>query len=100
MTEQEDLEDLEAIRDARQAGDGDRISWALLAAEIKDEVEDDSCPGCAGCGRIANDDDQTPWKYWAELPLQSSIAVLAGFVRPLICSRCNGSGKRGNQVDD
>jgi hypothetical protein len=57
------------------------------------------CPSCAGCGRVANDDDQTPWKYWAELPLQSAIAVTAGFVRPRACLRCNGSGKIAKQVD-
>lgn len=51
------------------------------------------CPACAGCGRVANDDDRTPWKYWAELPAQSAIAVFVGLVRPLTCQRCNGSGK-------
>ena len=37
--------------------------------------EQKKCPRCAGCGRIANDDEGTPWCYWEELPLKSSIAV-------------------------
>lgn len=50
------------------------------------------CPTCAGCGRVANDDERTPWKYWAELPLQSSAAVLLGVVRPVSCPDCGGTG--------
>lgn len=52
------------------------------------------CGTCAGCGRIANDDDRTPWKYWEELPVQSALAVVAGIVRPLPCPDCRGTGKR------
>lgn len=51
------------------------------------------CSACAGCGRVANDEDRTPWKYWAELPLQSAVAVVMGLVRPETCSACNGTGK-------
>lgn len=58
------------------------------------------CPQCAGCGRIANDSDGTPWKYWAELPLQSAVAVVAGIVRPLPCPRCNGTGIVGGIDQD
>lgn len=54
----------------------------------------DDCPRCAGCGKIANDDEGTPWKYWMELPVQSAVAVIAGFVRPLTCPDCRGTGKR------
>lgn len=59
-----------------------------------DSTTEIECPNCAGCGRIANDDEGTPWKYWAELPVQSAIAVIAGIVRPLPCPECGGSGKR------
>ncbi|MEE9291077.1 MAG: hypothetical protein V3U99_08675, partial [Alphaproteobacteria bacterium] len=33
---------------------------------------------------VANDDDQTPWKYWEELPMQSAVAIQnAAYVRAL-----------------
>lgn len=50
------------------------------------------CGKCAGCGQIANDDDGTPWKYWAELPPPSNLAVTLGLVRPQTCPACNGTG--------
>jgi len=50
------------------------------------------CPTCAGCGQIANDDDATPWKYWAELEPPANLAVVMGIVRPLTCVDCGGSG--------
>lgn len=51
------------------------------------------CGRCDGCGKIANDDDGTPWKYWLEIPLQSSLAVLAGLVKPIECPECTGTGE-------
>jgi hypothetical protein len=54
---------------------------------------DSLCGRCAGCGKIANDDDGTPWKYWAELPVQSAAAVIMGLVKPLECPDCHGTGK-------
>ena len=54
--------------------------------------ETKECDRCAGCGQIANDDDGTPWKYWAELPAQSAIAVHLGLVRPIPCPECKGTG--------
>lgn len=51
------------------------------------------CGECAGCGKIANDTDGTPWKYWLELPLGSSAAVLAGIVKPIPCPECGGTGE-------
>lgn len=53
----------------------------------------DVCQKCLGWGRIANDDDQTPWKYWAEMPAPSNIAVTLGVVYPITCPRCQGCGK-------
>lgn len=55
-------------------------------------TEPTKCPACDGCGKIANDEDGTPWTYWAALPLQSSAAVLAGLVRPIPCPKCGGRG--------
>lgn len=55
---------------------------------------DTDCPTCAGCGQIANDDDRTPWKYWAELLPPSNLAVTLGIVRPVTCPDCYGSGWR------
>lgn len=51
------------------------------------------CHNCDGCGKVADDDDQTPWKYYLELPLQSSTAVLMGLIKPITCPACNGTGK-------
>lgn len=56
-------------------------------------MEDKTCPQCDGCGRIANTEEGEPWKYWAELPVKSAIAVVAGIVRPVECPRCKGTGK-------
>lgn len=52
------------------------------------------CMKCEGCGRIANDDDGTPWTYWENLPLKSGLAVMAGLVRPQPCPACNGTGEQ------
>ena len=51
------------------------------------------CAKCAGCGKIANDDDGTAWVHWLALPLESSMAVLAGIVRPIPCPECGGTGR-------
>lgn len=51
------------------------------------------CSTCDGCGKIANDDDRTPWTYWAELKPPSNMAVAMGLVRPITCPDCNGVGK-------
>lgn len=61
---------------------------------MSDTTAELECTRCAGCGKIANDDEGTPWKYWAELPVQSAVAVIMGIVRPLPCTECGGSGKR------
>lgn len=54
------------------------------------------CNRCDGCGQIANDDDGTPWKYWAELPYQSAASIVFGLVKPLTCPDCIGTGKANN----
>jgi hypothetical protein len=51
------------------------------------------CDRCEGCGQIANDDDRSPWKYWAELPPGSDLAVRMGLVRPEPCPECGGTGE-------
>ncbi len=52
------------------------------------------CPACNGCGKIANDDDGTPWMYWEELAPPSNLAVTMGIVKPITCTRCAGRGTR------
>lgn len=59
---------------------------------------EDKCPRCLGWKRIANDEDGGSWKYWAELPAQSALAVQMGLVKPIICPACNGSGRKTNAV--
>lgn len=51
------------------------------------------CQKCDGCGRIANDDDQSPWTFWEQLPPVSDLAVRLGLVRPETCPDCGGSGE-------
>lgn len=50
------------------------------------------CIRCAGCGKIANDEEGTPWKYWEELPIGSDLAVRMGLVKPTSCPVCAGTG--------
>lgn len=52
-----------------------------------------ACPRCDGCGKLANDDEGTPWSRWLDLPLKSSIAVQMGLVRPVVCPVCGGTGQ-------
>ncbi len=53
---------------------------------------DDACQQCIGWKRIANDDEQSSWKHWAEIPPPSNIAVQLGLVFPIECPRCQGTG--------
>lgn len=53
---------------------------------------DDACEQCLGWKMVA-DAGQESWKYWAELPAQSRLAVAMGIVKPVLCPRCNGTGK-------
>lgn len=52
------------------------------------------CARCEGCGKIANDDDGSPWTAWESLPPGSDLAVRAGIVRPIQCPGCEGRGTR------
>ncbi len=54
---------------------------------------DTECDRCDGCGKIADDSDGTPWKYWIEMPVQSAAAVIIGLVKPIECPKCHGTGK-------
>lgn len=56
------------------------------------------CPRCQGCGKIANDDDGSPWTAWENLPPGSDPAVKMGIVKPIECPSCNGSGKRQDRT--
>jgi hypothetical protein len=50
------------------------------------------CQKCLGWKHIANDDEQSSWKHWAELPPPENLAVQLGIVFPIECPRCQGSG--------
>jgi hypothetical protein len=73
----------------QRARDAVAAENALMAAASA------SCQRCCGCGKLANSDDQEPWTEWLALPLQSSLAVVLGLVRPIPCHECGGTGKRG-----
>ena len=56
------------------------------------------CPKCDGCGQIADDEDQTPWKFWQELPAKSAAAVFLGLVKPIVCPACKGTGTEDDSM--
>jgi hypothetical protein len=55
------------------------------------QVSGTKCGACDGCGFIADDEDHTPWRYWAELEPPANMAVVAGIVKPVICDACKGN---------
>lgn len=59
----------------------------------------DACQKCLGWKKIANDDDQSSWKHWAELPAPNNIMATLGMVFPIDCPRCQGSGKEPPAAD-
>lgn len=59
----------------------------------------DTCRRCLGWKKIANDDEQSSWKHWAELPPPSNIAVTLGMVFPIDCPRCQGRGREPSAAD-
>jgi len=63
-------------------------------------MSDAKCPKCDGCGKVATDDDQTPWSHWTSLPHASSAAVLMGLVKPVPCPDCGGTGKAAEPKGD
>lgn len=58
----------------------------------EDQGERVPCSRCDGCGKIANDEEGTPWIAWQSLPPGSDMAVRLGQVVPLECPKCGGSG--------
>ena len=58
------------------------------------DLKPDDCRKCWGCGKIATDEDESPWVVWAEMPLQSALAVTMGLVQSRECPECGGTGKR------
>lgn len=53
---------------------------------------EDACKKCLGWKRIDDGDEGLSWKYWAELPSPSNIAIQMGIVKPIECPRCHGTG--------
>ena len=51
------------------------------------------CGKCQGCGKIANDEEGSPWSLWESLPWPSAVAVTTGLVHPVDCPDCKGTGK-------
>lgn len=51
-----------------------------------------ACPTCWGSGKIANDDDQSPWPVWRDMEPPSNMAVTMGLVFPIKCPSCKGTG--------
>jgi DnaJ-class molecular chaperone len=51
----------------------------------------DACKKCLGWKRV-DDGEGISWKYWAELPAHSALAISLGIVKPIECPRCKGTG--------
>jgi len=59
-------------------------------------MDDNECPHCRGCGKVTEDaveGEQVPWADIMDLPLKSSLPVLLGMVKPIVCPVCGGTGK-------
>jgi hypothetical protein len=51
------------------------------------------CEHCYGSGKIADDDEKSPWPLWEALEFPENIAVVYGIVKPIPCPTCGGTGK-------
>jgi len=51
------------------------------------------CDKCMDSGKIADDDDGSPWPAWSELPPGSDLAVRMGLVKPIPCPKCSPAPK-------
>lgn len=67
------------------------VQW-VQAIDRRHEQPAGKCPKCDGCGRIATDDEDTPWSVWENLPVRSAASVILGMVKPVTCPACSGSG--------
>ena len=59
-----------------------------------DDLKEDDCRSCYGCGQIASGEEGAPWIMWEEMPEESKLAVLMGLVGPIPCPQCDGTGKK------
>lgn len=50
------------------------------------------CPTCEGCGQVAKTPDGEPWSLWELKQPGLGVAVAMGFIRPVTCKECNGTG--------
>lgn len=75
----------------QQAADAGRRAALAAGGDTYAEV---ACIRCDGCGRLADDDDESPWSAWENLPPESNLAVRLGLVEPHPCPDCGGSGRR------
>lgn len=54
------------------------------------------CHTCNGEGRTDGNADVTeraPWSFWENLAPGQDIAVRLGWVKPIDCTECNGTGE-------
>lgn len=93
---------------ARVLGDSsvsDALPYLVTRAEFEEgcrryadeiygaEKRTTKCVACDGCGKVANDEDRSPWTRWESLPPGSDLAVKLGLVRPETCDACGGTGE-------
>ena len=52
-----------------------------------------ACDRCDGCGQIANDSDGGAWATHYENSPHAAISIARGWVAPIPCPVCEGSGE-------
>jgi len=66
---------------------GDQIHRLVTNGTIAPNI---ACPGCHGCGQVANTDEGEPWTVWEGLPEDAKAGVYLGVVKPVPCPECGG----------
>lgn len=47
-----------------------------------------TCDKCMDSGKVADDEGNSPWPAWENLPAGSNLAVVSGMVKPIPCPVC------------
>jgi len=73
------------------------VAWAekIDRDQAAAAAEKTKCYHCNGEGRTDSHADvaeRAPWSFWENLPPGQDIAVRRGWVKPMDCAECGGSG--------
>ena len=73
------------------------VAWAekIDRDQAAEPATKTKCHSCDGEGRTdshADASERAPWSFWENLPPGQDIAVRRGWVKPMDCVECGGSG--------